>query len=46
MLSVKDNFICPNCGSTEPGYEEYVSKENPDPKDINPWSSVLLLNIL
>ena len=40
-MNNNNDFICPNCGSTEPGYEEYVSKENPDSKDTNPWSSVL-----
>ena len=34
-------FICPECGSTESGYEQYVSLDPPAPKDKNPWSSVL-----
>ena len=34
-------FICPNCGSTESKDEQYISKDAPDPKNTNPWSSVL-----
>jgi RNA polymerase subunit RPABC4/transcription elongation factor Spt4 len=38
---MEQEFICPNCGSTESKYEEYVSKEVPDSRNQNPWNSVL-----
>ena len=38
---MNQEFICPNCGSTESTDEQYISKDAPDPKDTNPWSSVL-----
>ena len=38
---MNQEFICPNCGSTESTAEQYVSMDPPVPKDKNPWSSVL-----
>ena len=38
---MEQEFICPECRSTESKYEQYVSRDPPVPKDKNPWSSVL-----
>ena len=38
---MEQEFICPECGSTESKYEQYVSINPQDSKDKNPWSSVL-----
>ena len=38
---MEQEFICPECRSTESKYEQYVSLDQPVPKDKNPWSSVL-----
>ena len=38
-----NDFICPECGSKEAGYETMVSMEEPTPNNSNkdPWDSVL-----
>ena len=38
---MEQEFICPECGSTESKYEQHVSRDPLVPKDKNPWSSVL-----
>jgi len=40
-MNNNNDFLCPNCGSTESKDEQYVSVDPPAPKDKNPWSSVL-----
>ena len=40
-MNDNNDFLSPNCGSTESTVEQYVSMDPPVPKDKNPWSSVL-----
>ena len=42
-MEEEEKFICPECGSKEPGFVEMVSMAEPSPNQANkdPWSSVL-----